>query len=524
MRAHELGFRVDNTFTRDLPGETTTDLRPRAVEGALWSPVTPTPVAAPTLVAWSRPVAESLGLSDDQVESTAFAEVFGGNATLTGSQPWATNYGGHQFGHWAGQLGDGRAMSLAEVVTPSGARAELQLKGAGPTPYSRRADGRAVLRSSVREFLCSEAMHGLGVPTTRALSLVSTGDAVWRDMFYDGHPRQEPGAVVCRVAPSFVRFGHFELPASRGDHALLERLLDFVVARDFPALSGRSVPERRAAFFESVCERTARLAVDWMRFGFVHGVLNTDNLSILGLTIDYGPYGWLEPFDPMWTPNTTDAQGRRYRYGAQGQVAHWNLGKLATALLPVFGDRAPLEAGLDHFERVWEQTLKAQLHAKFGLFAEAPDDVALVGEAFRLMHGVEIDFTLFFRGLADVDLEAPSLEPLGPAFYNDDLARANRAALQAWLTRYVARARQERQDAAGRRAAMNAVNPRLVLRNWVAHEAIEAAEAGDASVVRALLEALRRPFDDVPEGTRWTTKRPAWAAHKAGCSMLSCSS
>jgi len=524
MQAHELGLRVDNAFTRDLPGEATLDLRPRSVEGAMWSPVTPTPVAAPALLAWSSPVAEALGLSAEQVESAAFAEVFGGNATIAGSAPWATNYGGHQFGHWAGQLGDGRALSLAEVVTPSGARAELQLKGAGPTPYSRRADGRAVLRSSIREFLCSEAMHGLGVPTTRALSLVATGDPVWRDMFYDGHPRQEPGAVVCRVAPSFVRFGHFELPSSRGDHALLERLLDCVIGRDFPELAALPVPERRAAFFQAVCERTATLAVDWMRFGFVHGVLNTDNMSILGLTLDYGPYGWLEPFDPMWTPNTTDAQGRRYRYGAQGQVAHWNLGKLATALLPVFGDRAPLEAGLDHFERVWERTLKAKLHAKFGLLSEDPDDLDLVGEAFRLMHGVEIDFTLFFRGLADVDLAAPSLEPLRPAFYSDDLAQANDAALQAWLARYVARARTEALDAAARRTAMNAVNPRLVLRNWVAHEAIEAAEAGDASVVRALLDALRRPFDEAPEAARWAAKRPAWAANKAGCSMLSCSS
>jgi uncharacterized protein YdiU (UPF0061 family) len=253
-------------------------------------------------------------------------------------------------------------------------------------------------------------------------------------------------------------------------------------------------------------------------------VLNTDNMSILGLTLDYGPYGWLEPFDPTWTPNTTDAQGRRYRYGAQGQVAHWNLGKLATALLPVFGDRAPLEAGLDHFERVWERTLKARLHEKFGLRSERADDVELVGEAFRLMHGVEIDFTLFFRGLADVDLAAPSLEPLRPAFYDDALVLANDAALRAWLARYADRARAEGMDTAQRRAAMNAVNPRLVLRNWVAHEAIEAAEGGDATVVQALLDALRRPFDDAPEAARWTVRRPAWAAHKAGCSMLSCSS
>ena len=288
---------------------------------------------APRLIAHSREVASLLGIDPADVASPAFAQVFGGNALLEGMQPYAANYGGHQFGHWAGQLGDGRAITLGEVINAAGERWELQLKGAGPTPYSRTADGRAVLRSSVREFLCSEAMHHLGVPTTRALSLVTTGEQVVRDMFYDGNPEPEPGAIVCRVAPSFIRFGNFELPAARGDVALLTRLVDFTIQRDFPELvsgtrdgaADRLSEALRAEWFGQVCERTARMVAHWMRVGFVHGVMNTDNMSILGLTIDYGPYGWIDDFDPDWTPNTTDAAGRRYRFGQQPQVAYWNL-------------------------------------------------------------------------------------------------------------------------------------------------------------------------------------------------------
>ncbi len=281
----------DNTFVRELPGDPVHDLRPRQVHGALYSRVAPTPVAEPRLMAHSPEVASLLGLRDADVESPAFAEVFGGNALFEGMEPYAANYGGHQFGAWAGQLGDGRAITLGETINAAGQRWELQLKGAGRTPYSRAADGRAVLRSSVREFLCSEAMHHLGVPTTRALSLVTTGDDVLRDMFYDGRAALEPGAIVCRVAPSFIRFGNFELPASRRDLALLNQLVDFTIRRDFAdLLDGRTPADAdvRAEWFAEVCERTARMVAHWMRVGFVHGVMNTDNMSILGLTIDYG--------------------------------------------------------------------------------------------------------------------------------------------------------------------------------------------------------------------------------------------
>lgn len=261
----------DNRFVAELPGDPESRNSRRLVLGAAWSSVLPTPVASPRLLAHSREMAEAVGFTQEQVASPEFARVFSGNALIPGMEPYAACYGGHQFGSWANQLGDGRAITLGEVVNPRGERWELQLKGAGPTPYSRTADGRAVLRSSIREFLCSEAMHHLGIPTTRALSLVGTGEAVMRDMFYDGNPRPEPGAVVCRVAPSFIRFGTFELPTARGEHGLLEQMVDFTIARDFPHLEG-SPGERRAAWFQEVCARTAEMIVHWMRVGFVHGV------------------------------------------------------------------------------------------------------------------------------------------------------------------------------------------------------------------------------------------------------------
>ncbi|HTU61329.1 MAG TPA: YdiU family protein, partial [Polyangiales bacterium] len=364
-----------------------------------------------------------------------FAQVFGGNALLQGMEPFAACYGGHQFGTWAGQLGDGRAISLGEVLH-RGKRWELQLKGAGRTPYSRGADGRAVLRSSIREFICSEAMHHLGVPTTRALSLVSTGDAVVRDMLYDGHPREEPGAIVCRVAPSFVRFGNFEIFASRGQHQLLQQLLDYVLTTHFPELGAPS-PAVYAAWLAEVARRTGELIAEWMRVGFTHGVMNTDNLSVLGLTIDYGPFGFLDNFDPNFTPNTTDAERRRYRYGQQPRVARWNLSKLAEALYPLIREVPPLEAALDVYEDTFLVAQRRTLAAKLGLRAlaaeddgeaEAPtSDTAFVQALFELLAASETDFTLFFQGLAQLELprignteSVELLAPLLPAYYSSE--------------------------------------------------------------------------------------------------------
>jgi uncharacterized protein YdiU (UPF0061 family) len=518
-------LRFDNIFVRELPGDPSTVVRPRQVHGAAYSRVEPTPVEAPRLVAHSAEVADLLGLAASDLHSPVFAEVFAGNRRLDGMEPFAANYGGHQFGQWAGQLGDGRAITLGEVRAPSGQRWELQLKGAGPTPYSRAADGRAVLRSSVREFLCSEAMHHLGVPTTRALSLVATGEPVWRDMFYDGRAALEPGAVVCRVAPSFIRFGTFELPASRGDRDLLDALVTFTVRRDFPHLSpdGRVDAEARAEWFGQVCERTARLMAEWMRVGFVHGVMNTDNMSILGLTIDYGPYGWIDNYDPDWTPNTTDAGGRRYRFGHQSRIAYWNLGQLARALVPVFASVDPLHAGLDRYVSEIDRASRVHVAGKLGLRECLDEDVELMDDAHRLLHEGEVDMTLFFRRLADVDVEAPSLEPLRGAFYRAETLQRVESRFQAWLIRYAARVRRDAPDG-GRRTRMHAVNPRYVLRNYLAQQAIDRAEAGDEAGIVELLDVLRRPYDDQPGAERFAERRPDWARDRPGCSMLSCSS
>jgi uncharacterized protein YdiU (UPF0061 family) len=517
----------DNRFVRELPGDAEQSARRRQVLHAAWSAVMPSPVSAPRLVAWSREVAEAIGFSTVDVESPEFAAVFGGNALMEGMSPFAACYGGHQFGNWAGQLGDGRAISLGEVIGVDGRRHELQLKGAGPTPYSRTADGRAVLRSSIREFLCSEAMYHLGVPTTRALSIVATGDDVVRDMFYNGNARPEPGAIVCRVAPSFIRFGNFEILAARDDLTLLAQLVDFTIARDFPHLTG-DVAERRAAWFAEVCERTARMIVEWMRVGFVHGVMNTDNMSILGLTIDYGPYGWLDNFDPQWTPNTTDAAGRRYRYAQQPAIAQWNLIRLAEAVVPVFTSEEPLQAGLERFASVYASAYSDMNRAKFGLVDRHDGDDALLREGYALLFDAEVDYTRFFRALGDVPAALASDDTLdqllGDVFYDDARRQAQGDVLMAWLQRWHTRVSAESGSWDDRRRRMQAVNPKFVLRNYLAQQAIDAAEAGDASMVWRLLDVMRRPYDEQPEHADLAGKRPEWARHKAGCSMLSCSS
>ena len=524
----------DNRFVRELPADPETANTRRQVQGACYSRVAPTPVPAPRLLSYSREVAEQLGLDAALCASQDFANVFAGNRLAAGMEPHATCYGGHQFGHWAGQLGDGRAINLGELVNERGEHVTLQLKGAGPTPYSRTADGRAVLRSSLREFLCSEAMHHLGVPTTRALSLVLTGETVIRDMFYDGHPQEEPGAVVCRVAPSFTRFGHFELFAARGDIATLKKLADFTIRTDFPEL-GTPSPEAYADWLREVCRRTADLLVHWQRVGFVHGVMNTDNMSVLGLTIDYGPYGWLEDYDPNWTPNTTDAGGRRYRYGHQPQIAGWNLAQFANAIYPLVGDVEPLQEAIDLYAERFRTGWNDMMAAKLGLtrFVQASDE-SLVVDLLALLGAVETDMTIFFRRLALVEtgrvdratFSGPELDTLfGEAYYRpEERTDAYRARLAAWLARYVERLRRDGVPDVERRNRMNAVNPHYVLRNYLAQLAIDRAEQGDPSIVEELLDVLRQPYVEQRGKDAYAEKRPEWARHRAGCSMLSCSS
>jgi serine/tyrosine/threonine adenylyltransferase len=512
----------DNRFIRELPGDLITTNETRQVTRASWSRVAPTRVAAPAMLAYSREMAETLGLDAAAMQSQAMANALSGNELLPGMQPYATCYGGHQFGHWAGQLGDGRAIYLGEAINAAGERWEMQLKGAGPTPYSRRADGRAVLRSSIREFLCSEAMHHLGIPTTRALSLLSTGDMVVRDMFYDGNPKAEQGAIVCRVAQSFTRFGHFEILAARGDSELLLKLVDFTIDRDYPHL--KSNPEKHAAWFAEICERTALMIVGWMQVGFVHGVMNTDNMSILGLTIDYGPYGWVDNFDPGWTPNTTDAGGKRYAFGRQPEVARWNLERLADTLGSVFADDAALAAGLERYDEIYNREFNRVFAQKFGLKILQGNDGDLINDIFALMQNAEVDMTEFFRQLAEIEASTPSPDGLHSAFYSQEKWQQFRPEFAAWLARYVLRLNEDAQPHALRVIAMNQVNPRYVLRNYLAQQAIDKAEQGDLSMIHELLDVMRNPYALQPGRDAFAGKRPDWARHKAGCSMLSCSS
>ncbi|MFN0304486.1 MAG: protein adenylyltransferase SelO [Burkholderiales bacterium] len=520
----------DNRFTRELPADPQAANFRRQVLGACYSRVAPTPVAAPRLIACAREVAELLDITPATCASAEFAQVFSGNKLLHGMDPFAMCYGGHQFGHWARQLGDGRAIILGETVNRAGQRLALQLKGAGPTPYSRSADGLAVLRSSIREFLCSEAMHHLGVPTTRALCVVATGESVVRDMFYDGNPRPEPGAIVCRVAPSFTRFGNFEILASRKDIDLLRKLVDYTLVVDFPEL-GAPGRETYTRWFREVCTRTAVMVAHWMRVGFVHGVMNTDNMSVLGLTIDYGPYGWLENYDPGWTPNTTDAEHHRYRFGAQPQVAMWNLAQLGNALMPLVEDAVPLDEALSeyskNFDAQWQQMMAEKLG--FSIF-RASSHAELISELQDVLQEVETDMPIFFRRLALLDTSPAAsdealLAPFAAAYYRPEtLHDTQRQRTLQWVRRYAGQVRAEGVPEHERRLCMQSVNPKYVLRNYLAQLAIDRAEQNDYGLVNELLEVLRRPYDEQPDKETFAAKRPDWARQRPGCSMLSCSS
>ncbi len=524
----------DNRFYDELPADPEIRNFPRQVIGACYSKVNPAQVRKPELLSYAQEVADLLDLDSESCESDQFTCVFTGNELLEGMQPYAQCYGGMQFGSWAGQLGDGRAINLGEVLNHKNEHWTLQLKGAGLTPYSRTADGLAVLRSSVREYLCSEAMFHLGVPTTRALSLTLTGESVIRDMFYDGRSKAEPGAVVCRVAPSFTRFGSFQICAAQGNFELLKQFVDFTIRNDFSHL-GKPCKETYLKWFTEVCERTANMIVHWQRVGFVHGVMNTDNMSILGLTIDYGPYGWLEDYNPNWTPNTTDATNRRYRFGQQPNIAHWNLGQLANTIYPLIEEVEPLEEALKYYEKCFDQGWHEMMASKLGLKKySAESDQDLISELFQILSLVETDMTIFFRRLATIDCFDFSLDQatddqlidyLLDAYYDpENIMDSFKIRIANWIRSYIERARKDDHDYHTHRELMDSANPKYVFRNYLAQLAIDKAEEGDFSMVNELLELFRRPYSEQPDQEQYAVKRPDWARQRAGCSMLSCSS
>jgi uncharacterized protein YdiU (UPF0061 family) len=514
-------LKLNDTFNRELPADPITKNHIRQVPNAAFSYVTPKKPGNPALIHYSPQMLEAVGLTERDTQSEEFLNVFSGKEVYPNTAPYAMCYGGHQFGNWAGQLGDGRAINLFEV-NHDGQQWALQLKGAGKTPYSRGADGLAVLRSSIREYLCSEAMFHLGVPTTRALSLVSTGDMVLRDMLYNGNAAYEKGAIVCRVAPSFLRFGNFQILMVRQDHENLKKLTDYTIRHFYPHL-GEPNREAYIQFFREITERTLDLMIHWERVGFVHGVMNTDNMSILGLTIDYGPYGWLEDYDPDWTPNTTDAGQRRYRFGNQAAIGLWNLLQLGNALYPLIEDAAPLEEILDGYQTTYLPKHVRMMSDKLGLKTEA--EVDFIVDLETLLYQSEMDLTLFFRNLNKFDENNPNefWTLLQESSYSKNL-EGLKEKWTAFLQNYAEIMIAENLPKAERTAAMNRTNPKYVLRNYMAQLAIDAADAGDNSVVDELFNLLLRPYDEQPGMEKWFDKRPDWAKTKVGCSMLSCSS
>lgn len=515
---------TDDNFTNDFvchfPGDKTGNLIPRQTPGVLYSLVHPTPVKAPKLLAWSNALAQQLGITEPSSQQEL--NVLAGNLVTAHMQPYAACYAGHQFGNWAGQLGDGRAITLGEWISEKGNSWELQLKGAGLTPYSRHADGRAVLRSSVREYLMSEAMHYLGVPTTRALSLVTTGEPVMRDMFYDGHPEYEPGAIVMRAAPSFLRFGNFEMLAARKEMDNLRQLVDWTIEKHFPEIKTKG-EERIIEWFKTVTERTAHLMVEWARVGFVHGVMNTDNMSVLGLTIDYGPYSFLDEYDPDFTPNTTDLPGKRYAFGKQPSVAQWNLSCLAGAIAPLLKDTNELVTILNEYADVYWMKYFDMIASKLDIENLTPERTQFIYKLEKMLSAIKPDMTIFYQLLADAveNNDMMNVEHFEAAFYQP-LSSNQVELFTDFLQEYQSVIAQNERSKAATAASMRRVNPRFILRNYLLHQAIEKLTEGDESLFVKLQEAIQTPYDNhFPE---FFAKRPQWASDKAGCSMLSCSS
>ena len=464
---------------------------------AFFTELQPTPLPSPSLVGLNAALLDELGLDPAWPASPAGIEALTGNRVLAGSRPLASVYSGHQFGVWAGQLGDGRAILLGEVQTAAGPQ-EVQLKGAGRTPYSRMGDGRAVLRSSIREYLCSEAMHGLGIPTTRALAVTGSSAPVRRE-------EVETAAVVTRVAPSFIRFGHFEHFAALDQHADLRALADYVIDRFYPDC--RSTPKfdgnAYAAFLEQVSERTAATVAQWQAVGFCHGVMNTDNMSILGLTIDYGPFQFLDAFDPGHICNHSDEQGR-YAFNKQPNVAYWNLFCLGQALLPLIGDQELALAALDSYKTVFPRALEARMRAKLGLEGSHEADRELIEGVLRLLAQGRVDYTIFWRRLSQ-HVAGTGVDAVRDLFLD-------RVGFDGWFSQYAGRTRSA--------VTMLATNPKYVLRNHLGELAIRQAKLGDYSLVSTLLGLVQAPFEEHPESEALAGFPPDWASHIE----ISCSS
>lgn len=477
--------------------------------GDFYARVLPTPLGQPYLVSFNPAAAALIELDPAEADRPDFPVILNGGKLLPGSEPLAMAYSGHQFGHYVALLGDGRAIQLGEVQTSMGARWELQLKGAGQTPFSRGGDGRAVLRSTIREYLAGEAMHGLGIPTTRALCILGSDEEVYRESI-------ETGAMLLRMAQSHVRFGSFELFYHQQRFDALRTLADYIIESHYPELIGHA--DRYLAWYRAVVIRTAQLIADWQLVGFAHGVMNTDNMSILGLTLDYGPFSFIEDYDPGFVCNHSDHHGR-YAFDRQPDIGLWNLSCLGQALLPLFDERPEVAAEqataqFELYRQAFQDRYNHGLSAKLGLCEPRPDDLALAQRLLDLMAEERCDYTRTWRLLADFDS--------APGAHNTRIRDqfTERGRFDAWAGDYGARLREERSDDAVRRARMNRVNPKYVLRNYLAQTAIELARDRDYSGIDRLLRVLQDPFAEHPDNDDLAEAPPDWGRTLA----LSCSS
>ncbi|XP_034416198.1 protein adenylyltransferase SelO-like [Cyclopterus lumpus] len=493
----------------------------RPVKNCIFSKSSPTPLKGPLrLAAASKAVMEGILDVDVAVtQSDDFLHYASGGRLPAGSVPLAHRYGGHQFGYWAGQLGDGRAHSLGQYTNREGDVWELQLKGSGRTPYSRSGDGRAVIRSSVREFLCSEAMHSLGVPTSRAASLIVSDEPVTRDRFYNGNVKTERGAVVLRLAKSWFRIGSLEILSQSGEIDLLRKLLTFVIDEHFSSIDSDD-PDKYLVFYSTVVNETAHLIAQWMSVGFAHGVCNTDNFSLLSITIDYGPFGFMEAYNPDFVPNTSDDEGR-YGIGAQADVGRFNLEKLALALGPVLSQQQESEAKsiLKGYADIYLKTINQLFRAKLGLLGEQEDDGYLVAFLLKMMEDTRSDFTMTFRQLSGVSARQLHNRDFTQLWALEDLS--SHKLFSDWLSMYQLRLLRQHDSDVHRQQRMKNINPRYVLRNWMAESAISKAEKNDFSEVAMLHHILSFPFvtQETAEEAGYAARPPLWAKRlKVSCS------
>ena len=507
---------ITQPFTEIFPGDLTYNPMQRQTPDVLFSTVHPEDFSAPRLLIFNQKLSEEIGLGTFAPTDLSFLV---GSKLPSNIKSYATNYAGHQFGNWAGQLGDGRAIFAGEITNTENKKTEIQWKGAGATPYSRHADGRAVLRSSLREYLMSEAMFHLGVPTTRALSLCLTGEEVMRDMMYDGHPAYEKGAVVVRTAESFLRFGHFELLGSTKNTSVLKQLADYSITNYFPEVD-KSAENIYLDWFQSIAQRTAHLIVEWYRVGFVHGVMNTDNMSLLGLSIDYGPFSMLDEYDLNFTPNTTDLPGRRYASGQQAKIAQWNLWQLGNALYPLINDAQAIEQVLNDFGDIFWQAHDEMLCRKFGFDGLREEDSKFLLQWQQTMQDLKVDYTLFFNHLETLG-ENDIHTHFKNSFYAP-LTESGKQVFEDLIKGYQTRISQNTISRAESLKIMQSHNPKFTLRNYLLFECIEEVNNGEYGLLNKIQESLQNPYQEIhPE---FSAKRPPKYNDTVGTSMLSCSS